>query len=339
MEYSFIPQPQRCIRLTGYVTLTRQTPVILSMPQEDNRLTMAARELFDNVRLTEGPLALYSANSFAFPCPVRRAEGYLLSLRGDSLQLAANDAAGLFYGMQTLRQYLQLSQHPALEITDWPELAMRSDYLDMRGIYPKFDNLLRYVAEMAQYKLNTLVIEYEDKLPRSRREFCHPTQALTVQQHARLLQRAHDHFVEVIPLQQTFGHLEYALKLPEYRHLREVPEAPGEMCPLRQGSFELAASLMEETARLHPQSRYIHLGCDEVWSLGQSPECQGKSRSRIAIEFISRLAEKAVSLGKIPIVWHDMMEGTEEELDLINRQLVVAIWLYSPERVNTVAPA
>ena len=141
-----------------------------------------------------------------------------------------------------------------MEINDWPELAMRSDYLDMRGLFPKFENLLKYVEEMARYKLNTLVIEYEDKLPRSRKEFCHPLDALTPEQHALLLKTAHDHFIDVIPLQQSFGHLEYALKLPEYQHLRELPEAPGEMCPLREGSFELAASLIEETARLHPDS-------------------------------------------------------------------------------------
>ncbi len=351
MELFFIPAPQRCIRLTGEASIGRGTAVVLSMPQPDERLTAAAEKLFSQVRTAAGPYALYSADSFAPACPVRQPEGYLLSIRGGAVQLAAKDAAGLFYGLQTLRQYLAMPHHPALEITDWPDLALRSDYLDMRGLFPKFDNLLRYVEEMAQYKLNTLVIEYEDKLPRSRKEFCHPLDALTPAQHAQLLKTARDNFIDVIPLQQSFGHLEYALQLPEYQHLRELPGTPGEMCPLREGSFELAASLIEETARLHPDSKYLHLGCDEVWSLGQSPECKasGKSRGRIAIEFINRLAEKVVSLGKTPIVWHDMLAnvwqdgemgeaGNYDELALIDKNIVVALWLYSPDRVNLVAP-
>ena len=61
-------------------------------------------------------------------------EGYLLSLRGDTLQLCGTDAAGLFYGLQTLCQYFQLPAHPSLEITDWPDLAVRSDYAEQ---YPK----------------------------------------------------------------------------------------------------------------------------------------------------------------------------------------------------------
>lgn len=351
MELYLIPQPQRCARLTGTAQIDREAPVILSQPAGDARLLRAAQTIFANVQCVQGPYALYSAGSFAAACPVRQPEGYLLTLRGAVVQLSANDAAGLFYGIQTLRQYLAMPAHPAVEITDWPELALRSDYLDMRGIYPKFENLLRYIEEMAAYKLNTLVIEYEDKLPRARKDLCHPTDALTPEQHRRLLEVARENFIDIIPLQQSFGHLEYVLKLPEYQHLREIPEAPGEMCPLREGAYELAASLLEETARLHPDSRYLHLGCDEVWSLGQSDECKasGKSRGRIAIEYINRLAEKVVSLGKIPIVWHDMMAdvwrggemgeaGNYDDLARLNKNLVVAIWLYSPDRVNLVAP-
>lgn len=351
MEQFFIPQPQRCTRLTGTAQISRETPVVLSMPQPDERLVRAAESLFAQVRVTEGPFGLYSEGSFRPDYTFRRTEGYLLSILGEAVQIASDDAPGLYYGLQTLRQYFALPEHPALEICDWPELSLRSDYLDMRGIFPKFENILRYVEEMSEYKLNTLVIEYEDKLPRSRKEFCHPTQALTPEQHAQLLKTAHDHFIDIIPLQQSFGHLEYALKLPEYQYLRELPETPGEMCPLREGSYELAASLIEETARLHPDSRYLHLGCDEVWSLGQSPECRasGETRGCIAIQFINRLAEKVVSLGKIPVVWHDMLAnvwkdgdmgeaGNYDDLALINKNIVVAVWLYSPDRVNLVAP-
>ena len=143
MELYLIPQPQRCARLTGTAQIDREAPVILSQPAEDARLLRAAQTIFANVQCVQGPYALYSAGSFAAACPVRQPEGYLLTLRGAVVQLSANDAAGLFYGIQTLRQYLAMPAHPAVEITDWPELALRSDYLDMRGIYPKFENLLR----------------------------------------------------------------------------------------------------------------------------------------------------------------------------------------------------
>lgn len=348
LDIPFLPVPQRFTRLAAPARISRQTPVLLRMPCRDERLMKAASSLFDTVSLCSGSFALFSAESdgSASVSPSvpayewRRPEGYFLFIRETVLQLVSQDAAGLYYGMQTLNQWFQMEKPFSMEVLDWPDLALRSDYLDMRGLYPKYDLLLEYVEEMARYKLNTLVVEYEDKLPRDRNEFCHK-EAWTKEQLSRFLKTARDHFIEIIPLQQSFGHLEYALKLPQYRGLRETLAAPGEMCPLRDDAYELAASLIEETAAAHPDSRYIHLGCDEVWSLGESPECRnsGKTRGRIAVDFINRLAKKAVSLGKTPMVWHDMLaEADDDDLALLDRHLVVAVWLYSPDRVNLDAP-
>lgn len=351
MSVKFVPCPRRCNFFNKKAAVTEKTEVILQMPSEDSRLTAAAKKLFSSVETAKGSYALFSKGSFAPAYAKAVPQGYLLSIHDNAVQIGADDAAGLFYGMQTLRQWLLAPEKTAVEILDWPELSLRSDYLDMRGLFPKYERLLEYIGQMAEFKLNTLVIEYEDKLPRSRTEFCHPVDTLTKDQHKALLKTAYDNFIDVIPLQQTFGHLEYALKLPEYQHLRELPETPGEMCPLRDGAFELAAKLIEETAMLHPDSRYLHLGCDEVWSLGKSPECiaSGKSRGQISIEFINRLAEKTLELGKIPVVWHDMLANVWQHGEMgeaqdynslasINKNIVVAIWLYSPDRVNRVAP-
>lgn len=42
----------------------------------------------------------------------------------------------------------------------------------------------------------------------------------------QLLELADNYKFEVIPLIQTFGHLEFFLKLKEFRHLREVDDFP-----------------------------------------------------------------------------------------------------------------
>lgn len=65
MNLFFIPQPQRCICLTGSADIGRETPVVLCMPQPDERLVLAAGKLFEHVRTEQGPFALYSENSFA----------------------------------------------------------------------------------------------------------------------------------------------------------------------------------------------------------------------------------------------------------------------------------
>lgn len=360
MSIPFLPVPQRFTRLSAPALISRRSPVTLRMPYREERLLRAVSSLFDTVSVDVGSFALFSdGEDRTVPTyEWNRPEGYFLSIRASSLHLVSQDAAGLYYGIQTLKQWFQItggdaepagdgpvepfSMEPfSMEVLDWPDLAIRSDYLDMRGLYPKYEAILAYVEEMAHYKLNTLVVEYEDKLPRDRTEFCHREEAWTHEQLSRFLKTARDHFIEIIPLQQSFGHLEYALKLPQYRYLRETPSTPGEMCPFREGAYELAASLIEETAKAHPDSRYIHLGCDEVWSLGESPECResGMSRHKIAVNFINRLVDKAISLHKIPIVWHDMMADADmEDLARLDHRLIVAVWLYSSEQVNKDAP-
>lgn len=344
---TLIPQPQH-IRVTGGEGSLdpKALQVTLLMPARSEPLVKAAEALFAGVacaKADDGLFRLHSASAVpGLPLPPASLEGYVLRAGEGSVSAISRGAAGLYYALVTLMQLCEGGAFPAVEIEDFPLFSMRSDYLDLRNIYPKFDNLMAFIAEMSQYKLNTLVVEWEDKIPfDTMRKLRHKTQAFTEDQLARLQQVCQEHFIELIPLQQAFGHLEYALKMPEYIHLRELPTTPGEMCPLREGSFELAAALIADTVALHPESRYLHLGCDEVWSLGQSDECKasGKTREQISIDFLNLIIAETCRLGKIPIIWHDMVgKAPYEDLAKLDSRAVVAIWLYSAETVNRTAP-
>jgi len=318
---------------------------VIEMPVGDDRLIRHAGTIFKKLEIKTGECGEYvlyaGINAPPYPeLPMQR-EGYTLVTSSQSFMIRSRSAQGLFYGMQTLKQLLRGERFSSVEITDWPDLSLRSDYLDLRSIYPKFDRLLYFIQEMAEYKFNTLVIEYEDKLPfDTMPELCHP-EAFSQRQLELLLETARENYIEVIPLQQSFGHLEYVLKHPQYERLRETPDTPGEMCPLREGAFELAAKLLREMANRHPNSRYLHIGCDEVWSLGASEECRlsGKSREQISVEYVNQLIDFVCGLGKIPIVWHDMFENASQEiLDALDKRSVMAVWLYSDQQVRYFAP-
>ena len=133
-------------------------------------------------------------------------------------------------------------------------------------------------------------------------------------------------------MQQTFDYLEYVLKDPRFSSLRETPSAVGEMCPCKAQAAEVARALVQNMANRHPESHYIHIGCDEVWSLGTCKQCaeSGKSRVQLFIEFVNQVIEAAAEQGKTPLLWHDMFEhATEEELAQLDRCAVVCIWIYN----------
>lgn len=143
--------------------------------------------------------------------------------------------------------------------------------------------------------------------------------------------------LEVIPLVQTFGHLEFALKLPEFRHFRELSAFPQEICPSNPDAFRvLVRELIEQVMSLHPTAKWLHIGCDEVFHLAACARCTSRkldSRYSVAVMVSHRLPVLAAVIqgvlsrrllftehvirvarfvrgrypGVTPLVWDDML--------------------------------
>jgi hexosaminidase len=93
-------------------------------------------------------------------------EGYRLHVAADGIGIEAADAAGAFYGFQTLRQLLPAeveSAGPAAEvewvlptvtIEDWPRFPYRGLHLDVGRHFFDVAFVKRYIDTMARFKLN-----------------------------------------------------------------------------------------------------------------------------------------------------------------------------------------
>ena len=92
--------------------------------------------------------------------------------------------------------------------------------------------------------------------------------AYSVREVEQIQKWASDNGMGVIPLVQTFGHLEHALKLEEFYDLREVPAYPQSLCPSKNASWSLVREMIDQVTSLHPTSTFLHIGCDEVYQLG-----------------------------------------------------------------------
>ncbi|MDO4331042.1 MAG: family 20 glycosylhydrolase [Lachnospiraceae bacterium] len=343
MRIHIIPEPKYMVSEGNDSKLCMKTmQVRIGMTDTEERLLLCGRELFETVKEEESQIRCYylicglqqpdqvlAARSFG------RTDGYSLRIEEESLEIYSETAHGLFYGMMTVKQLSETypAGLPCLVAVDWADMSLRSDYMDLRTLYPIYDNILESIRRAASFKLNTLVIEYEDKLPFQTMKFLrHPDQCFTEEQFKEIQKTAYDHFITVIPLQQSFGHLEYVLKHKTYQYLRETAQAVGEMCPLREGALEVSRALLTEMAELHPDAKWLHMGCDEVWSLGSSRECResAMTREQIFIEYVNQLTEIGCSLGKKPIIWHDMMEKcSDEDLAHLDKRVTVAVWIYS----------
>ena len=135
---------------------------------------------------------------------------------------------------------------------------------------------------------------------------------------------------EVIPLVQTFGHLEFVLKLPEWRHLREVDMYPMALCPSKNESFTLVTNMIDQTVTLNPGIKYLHIGCDEVYHMGYCDKCRMKDRDTIFTDHVTRVARYVRDrYNIIPIIWDDMLRNMgPDKLRQLGSLVEPMVWTY-----------
>lgn len=87
-------------------------------------------------------------------------EGYLLNISSQEIKIAANSSRGLFYGVQSLMQYVIANnvqtpiQLPNLSIADQPQVAWRGMMLDVSRHFFNVDAVKEVLDLMAFYKMN-----------------------------------------------------------------------------------------------------------------------------------------------------------------------------------------
>jgi len=183
-------------------------------------------------------------------------------------------------------------------------------HFDLKGAPPKMEYLLKIVPMLVKLGATGLLIEYEDMFPyegvlKSTSASNHYTKA----EIKSLLEIARVHKLEVIPLVQTFGHLEYVLKDEKFSALRENPAVPQALCPSKPESFDLVEHLIDQIMAMHPTIRYLHIGCDEVFHIAECPLCQRKLKDDIFLAHVQRVATyvRKKYRNVVPIIWDDML--------------------------------
>jgi len=159
------------------------------------------------------------------------------------------------------------SNHPQFKVV----------HLDLKGAPPKLSYLRELFPLIYKAGGNALLVEYEDMFPYTGSIVnASALNAFSRNQIKELISIAAENNLEIIPLVQTFGHMEHVLKLEEFGHLREVQAYPQSICPSNDNSFQIISTMIDQIMELHTNSRFIHIGCDEVFQLGVCSLCRDK---------------------------------------------------------------
>src|SRR5690606_28102177 len=182
---------------------------------------------------------------------------------------------------QTLIQLIQQKNGDryirGMEIVDWPDAKQRAIHYDTKHHQDKRSYVESLIRDLAKYKINMLVWEWEDKLVYPSRPEIGAPGAFEMQEIQELTAYAKKYHIQLTPLVQGLGHVSFILKWPQFAHLREIYASNFEFCPLKDGSYELLFDLWEDAVKATPGSSYIHIGSDETYELGQCVDCKKKA--------------------------------------------------------------
>ncbi|CAF3506236.1 unnamed protein product [Rotaria sp. Silwood1] len=197
-------------------------------------------------------------------------------------------------------------------------------HFDLKGAAPKISYFEKIFPLLNKLGATGICMEYEDMFPFNGivNSIKHK-QAYTKDDIEKINQLAKDNHLDVIPLLQTYGHLEFLLKLEEFNELRENPKYPQVITPCINKTYTILFSMIDQYLSLHPNIRYFHIGHDEVYYFLTNPACEEFKRlTGIITNFdlfayhLSKIANyiKRKSPNIILFVWHDVLQNLNLEI-------------------------
>ena len=251
-------------------------------------------------------------------------EGYALTISKTGIEITFRETGGLRAATATLRQLLrEFGRHlPCLKIRDWPDFARRGVMLDIsRGRVPKLETLLDLVEKLADFKINEFQLYTEHTFAYKKyRRIWQRWGALTAKEIQTLDARCRELGIDLVPNQNSFGHLRYFLEDPRLKKLGEISEPflaetgdflrrPTTLAPNHPGTLPFVRGLYDE---LLPNftSEFFNIGGDETWDLGKGQSkklCDAKGKGRVYLDFIKQLHLEVSARKSTMMFWGDII--------------------------------
>lgn len=265
------------------------------------------------------------------------AEGYRLTVAASGVLIEARERAGLYYGLMTLRQLARNhTPIPCCVIEDWPDMPVRGVHMDLKGCTPTVEYMRGLIRRLSEYKVNTLLMEYENAVALDATAGVEKPSAWSKRDVESLAELARRHFITLMPLVQSLGHVEYILRHDAYRRYRESRTNLQQYCPTRPETFEFWKAQADEIIELFPESPYFHVGADETRLLGHCPKCRarveaGEDELGLYLGYMKRVWGHILDRGHLPVFWDDIVSRafTPARMRRIPRDVVPMVWLYT----------
>ncbi len=279
------------------------------------------------------------------PGGAQKLQGYSLAITTKQVYIVAGEPAGAFYGVATLTQLLQEYGHtlPTMRIVDWPDFPNRGVLLDIsRDKVPTMETLYDLVDMLAAWKINQFQLYTEHTFAYRK----HPVvwaeaSPMTGEEIMTLDAYCRERFIELVPNQNSFGHMKRWLKHKSYAHLAETHgpistpwgftiEGPFTLSPVEPGSIELIRELFDELVP-HFSSRQLNVNADETIDLGQGKSkklCEERGIARVYLDFLLQIYREVKAREHTMQFWGDIIIKHPDLVAELPRDLIALEWGY-----------
>ena len=279
-------------------------------------------------------------------------ESYALNIGENGIRLTAGAAAGLFYGLCTLRQWVRIHRYAGvrgklrcLTVRDGPAFKHRGVMLDIsRDKVPNLETLRLLIDRLASWKINQCQLYMEHTFAYIGHESVWSRSgALTANEVQELAKYCHERFITLVPNQNSFGHFHRWLIHEPYRGLAECPAGvdhafstqrePFSLCP---GDSRVIPLLDDLFGQLLPNFRteLFNVGLDETFDLGmgRSKEvCQQRGKERVYLDFLKEVHALARRHGKRIQFWGDIIVKRPDLVDDLPKDAIALEWGYEAD--------
>lgn len=244
-------------------------------------------------------------------------EGYVLDVTRRRISVKGGSPAGVFYGLQTVKQLLKDGKVPAVKIEDAPHFTYRGTHLDVARHFYTVDQVKTYIDIIALHKMNRFHWHLTDdqgwrieikkhprltevgsvrketligrhNVPEPHKYDGTPHGGYYTQDEIReIVAYAADRHITVIPEIDLPGHMQAAVATyPElgctggpYEMRCTWGISEDVLCAGNEKMYEFLEDVLDEICELFP-SELIHIGGDECpkKSWEKCPKCQAKIR-------------------------------------------------------------
>lgn len=210
-------------------------------------------------------------------------------------------------------------------------MNVRALHFDMKGWNPRPDYTLGFLPVLAGFGYNALLVEFEDRFPYDAFPAMRHPAGWTKEDFRSLNRRARELGIRVIPLLQCAGHLDYFLKYPEYRELRDEGSTYQWKFDTEE-TFGVWKTMTDELLEVFPDGEYFHVGADEA-------ALRNQSHFTAYYRHVTRCVEYLRAKDRKVLLWDDVFRHHPwEETEALLRSVIPVVWQYREVNEELAAP-